>query len=535
MSKANTPKKFQYIGQRYKQGSSPLELISFCASAKDIHKWGGVPAKSDRFHGGFQRALSDRYKSIKKYFDDGQASPTSIVVAFREGALSVSPIGYPASWPDASKLNQHPEYVHISFESKELSPEEHTLDDLRKSVCAMLKPRLVKSVQTTGEETSEEAEEEGEENENNEEQVDVEQQPENVDEPAELDVGHSKLRQFYDFIASDERVTAWIEAEKASSIEKQKEKKSKKDNEFLDATPEEKLKSLLVSLLRPAMIVDGQHRVWGAYHSDKSPLYFNVCAIKDADWVEQVFQFVVLNKLAKPISPSFLTSILNTSLTNAEVQEIEKRLDNIGIRNTDRIIIKYLNLDDRSPFYGLISEPGEVTGIDNKGKMSDKGMIRLAKRWLNIRTNKKEIEMFQTALGAKNITEARGKWGKPEIWVPFFYAFWKAIKDKYEKDGMWEKKEGYHLLYIVTMHAMQDMFIEAKSKADIKFKNLQDFVEQVNNYFKDVSGTFFQGWEATGLQSGERHIWIKNAIEDLRSGTKLSTLQENSPLYKKTK
>ena len=80
-------KRYDYVGIRYTQGKGSQELVSFCASATDVRAWGGIPTKTERFHGGFQRALSDRYRKIIKFFDDGQTSPTGIVVAFREGAI----------------------------------------------------------------------------------------------------------------------------------------------------------------------------------------------------------------------------------------------------------------------------------------------------------------------------------------------------------------------------------------------------------------------------------------------------------------
>src|SRR5690606_18131371 len=138
------------------------------------------------------------------------------------------------------------------------------------------------------------------------------------------------------------------------------------------------------------------------------------------------------------------------------------RLDAIGVKNTERRIMKYLNHDERSPFYGMVAEAGEVAGVDNVGKLSDKGMIRLAKRWRQIRRPKLEISMFASAIGASNLTDARRRWREYETWFPFFYAFWEEIRAKYEKDGIWEKSEDYALLYIVTMHAMQDLFLDTK-------------------------------------------------------------------------
>jgi hypothetical protein len=505
-----------------------LELVTFCASADDIKRWGGVPAKTTAFHGGFQRALGNRYLKIQSFFNDGQASPTSIVVAFRQGALKVTSLGYPPGWVDPTSLTQRPEFCHLAFDVEYADLDSASLDELRSRVLAMLGARLIAPANEQESDSTDPEEEETEAV----DEIEATEEEISGDGEQELDVGQSKLRRFYDFISDEAAVASWLatESKKQDDVRK-KEKKTLADQEALRATPEEQLKYLLGSLLRPAMIVDGQHRVWGANASEEAPITFTVCAIKDADWIEQVFQFVVLNRLAKPISPGFLTSILNTSLTNAEVGQIEKRLDAIGIVNTDRVIMKFLNHDTRSPFHGLIAEPGEVAGVDNRGKLSDKGMIRLAKRWLNVRKSKKEVEMFQRAIGAKNLGAARKEWEKYEVWVPYFYTFWRAIKARYEKEGVWEKTEGTHLLYIVTMHAMQEMFLEKKAEADSKFVDLDDFKAQVEAYFADVPSGFFRGWKATGLQSGDGPEWIKKAIGRLRGGARLGTVVEESELF----
>jgi hypothetical protein len=523
-------KTFAYIAEKYTQGSSNIELFSFCAAATEIYQWGGVPAKTERFHGGFQRALSNRHRRIQKFFDDGQTSPTSIVVAFREGALNTNSLSYPNSWGKTPTPQHFPEFNFISFN---LEPFDETtpLPTLCNEVAKLLYPRLSDAGSESNTSDTYEMTEDG----NIDEADGTEgEMPESDDATEEIDVGHSKLRNFYDFIQNQNAVNNWLseENERYEAI-KQREPKTTKDKEYLEYTAEQKLKSVLISLLRPATIVDGQHRVWGAYHCDQPNIMFNVCAIKDANWIEQVFQFVVLNKLAKPISTGFLTGLLNTSLTNSEVKEIEVRLENIGIKNVDRKIIKYLNHDDRSPFMGMIAEAGEVAGSDNKGKLSDKGMIKLAKRWKGISQQKLEMLMFKKSLGTTNITKARETWQNYETWIPYFYEFWNRIKRRYDQDDIWVKEVKFHLLYIVTMHVMQDAFLTDQSKANKEFNDVAHFGDEVDKYFKDVPSTFFQSWETTGLQSGDGPRWIREAITSLREGTKLSKLRETSELFRK--
>ena len=509
---------FKYLAQKYNQGNSDLELFSFCAKSTEIKKWGGVPTKAAIFHGGFQRALSPRFKKIVKYFNDGQASPTSIVVAFRLSMLKVEILQYPDnSWPAKDTFTSLPEIAFVSFDVDE-TLDSAPIEILCQKVSDLLKPRLEKSsVSDKSSDDINEPELETDPIKKIEEDQSLGEE-DSDDNDEDFDVGHSKLKNFYAFINDPIKVNEFIN-------------KSLSDDENLKNT--EELKGMLISLLRPAMIVDGQHRIFGAYESEKaSEIIFTVNAIRDADWVEQVFQFVVLNKLAKPISPLFLTSLLNTSLTNDEVKNIEVRLINIGIKNTDRIIMKFLNHDENSPFYNQITEPGEMLGTNNHGRLPDKGMIALAKRWKAISGEKKEIQMFQKSIEAKNITQAKEKWKKYPLWLSYFYAFWDTLKIKYKAQSVWEKADGYFLLYMVTMTVMQDLFIVSKSKGDSRFDSIDDFKNQVNLFFEDVPAVFFQGWKRTGNQTDQGMKIIKAALESLRGGMRLKTIQEESELFK---
>jgi len=507
-------KKYSYIGQSYKQGDSDLELITFCAKARDILRWGGVPSKNERFHGGFQRALSPRYKKIIEFFKYGQASPGSVVVAFREGSLNVNELGMPGSWPQLNKLSVQPRFVHIEFSTENY--DDMSLEVLIEKVKNVLDSRLAHDKETL------ESPEDFEQAESDEtvEAIDAES-----DEEDDLDVGFSKLKSFYEFISSKEDVDAWIEREN-----KKINKNGSKQNDIQES-PEDRLRYTLMSLIKPAMIVDGQHRINGANVCDKQPIIFSVCAIKDATWVEQVFQFVVLNKMSKPISKDFLTELLNTSLTNDEIGDIDERLQTIGIHNSDRRIQAAINYDKDSPFYDMLAEANEFSGVDRSGKLSQQGMLKLAKRWRKIAKEKQEIDMFAKHLGVSSTSAAKNQWKDYDVWMKLFFAFWGQLKEQYKDTGVWEKKPKFHLLYIVTLQSLQDLFLESKSAADARFSDLDDFKQQVSDFFRPVPSGFFLNWKETGLQSGQGWSYIKDAVKLFKSGKTLSYVTKNSQLF----
>lgn len=524
--------KFSYVAQQYTQGEGSLRLLNFCADASDVLRWGGVPSKNERFHGGFQRALSARYRKIIEYFNAGQSSPGAIVVAFRPGVVGATKLGYPPAWPQEALLTKPPEFVHVEFSAEE--DDDLTTAQLIEKVKKILEGRPgFPAVESPDAQSEAEGEVGGGDDESS--TALSASEDDSDEEDSELDVGQSKLRAFYDFISNAAAVDAW-KSEQAKKIDAIKAKKtlSKAEREFVAFTPEERIRATLTSLTRPAMIVDGQHRVNGANESDKDGIVFTVCAIEDADWVEQVFQFVVLNRMAKPISRDFLTELLNTSLTNKEIDEIDKRLEIIGIRNADRRIHKYINHDPRSPFAGLIAEAGEVAGVDTSGKLSQQGMLALAKRWrsISLQGHTKEMNSFLRYLGVSGLTDARKEWADYEKWMALFFAFWDEVRKIYLPQQVWVKQEKYHLLYIVTLQALQELFIESKAAAKVKFESIEDFRGQVKDFFVDVPAAFFLNWSQTGLQSGTGWKDIKDAVQMFQNGSTLPNVQKESPLFK---
>lgn len=534
MSKTKT---YQYLGFSYTQGDSEQKLLSFCASAQQIKAWAGIPAKTARFHGGFQRALSQRYRKIISFFEKHDISPTSIIVAFHGATAQVTELGYPPGWVSEEDLTYQPQFAHISFDCDEFDVDDADVYALAERVALHLEPRLHSEPAEQASDVDENENATARDDDDDDEDEDDEGVDGDSSERDDLDIGESRLREFYDFVRQRDKIKSWLDEQQSKFDElKKKKKKKKKDRIFLKETPEQRLKSLLVSLLKPAMIVDGQHRVAGASQaSTVEDVVFSVCALQDANWVEQVFQFVVLNKLAKPISSDFLTGLLNTSLTNSEIKDIEPRLERIGIRNTDRIIMKHVNYDPESPFHDMVAPAGEVVGASKGGRLSGRGMIRIAKRWRSLgsltpKKRKKEFGMFARCLGGKTQKARANSWLEKE-WVNFFFAFWDVIRKKYEPEQIWVKAPNFHLLMIVTMYELQDYFIETKSDADAQFASLDDFREQVGRFFEDVPAAFFQNWARTGLQSGDGPEHIRSALVMFKKGSQLKQVHETNPLF----
>jgi hypothetical protein len=143
------------------------------------------------------------------------------------------------------------------------------------------------------------------------------------------------------------------------------------------------------------------------------------------------------------------------------------------------------------------------------------------------------MSCFLPYLGAANLTEGRKAWDNYERWMSLFFAFWAEVKALYEPQHMWVKQEKYHLLYIVTLQALQDHFLESKAAGRVKFSSLEDFRGQVRDFFASVPAAFFTNWTSTGLQSGSGWKDIKDAISMFQNGATLQKVQKESNLYQK--
>src|SRR5207249_1399093 len=89
----------------------------------------------------------------------------------------------------------------------------------------------------------------------------------------------------------------------------------------------EKFRTAIIDYVKPAMLIDGQHRIAAGAKFGAKGLPFMVCGLYDATWEEQVFQFTVVNIKPKKIPPSLITSIAALSLSKQEQINLGSRLN----------------------------------------------------------------------------------------------------------------------------------------------------------------------------------------------------------------
>jgi len=469
--------KYSYSGFCYEQRPSG-GLITFIAPVGEIKAWAGVPRKHFNYQHGFQRALVEkRVTELRDFYalDQQNLTPTSVVVAVRAGACTVVPV----SKKDQDGNETMPEGLcEITFELRELSQE---------STGALINSALEVIRQRVGVGAASEVDA------NLNAAVEVAIEAETADDVAEseanvstddVDLGEppaSHLLHFYTELLAIKQGKVQLH-------------------------DEEKLREVLYSLLKPAVIVDGQHRVYGAAAFTES-MRFAVNAIPDADWLEQVFQFVVINQKAKAIEPAFLHSIIATSLTDDEIGSLYKRLRKSGVDVEKAQFMNRINSDPDSPFKAMIDF--EIEGAP--GFLKFPGMSSLARDFRAIKKNYPGL-----------VTEG-ASWTNDSAWLPHFYAFWRGIKDYFEflDDRLWREpteNNPNNLLKIVTLQELQKMMLE--SWADSRVFKLSDPLVTYENskvFWNGFPSQFFSDeWKKKGLQTAVGRKYLAEAVQQTR-------------------
>lgn len=179
-------------------------------------------------------------------------------------------------------------------------------------------------------------------------------------------------------------------------------------------------KSAIVDYVKPAFIIDGQHRIAAAARIGINGLPFMICGLYDAPWEEQVFQFTVVNLRPKRIPPSLITSIAGLSLTRNEQDKVEQRLKQAGVEVVEVAIMSLVAYDDASPFAEKVDM--QVSGPKAREDKLGYGTVkRITKEWYNAnRTSLTQIA--KEAYEANSVSVGQGTGGKMRGFGSYFSA-----------------------------------------------------------------------------------------------------------------
>lgn len=465
-------KRYEYIAQLFEPRAGAGQVLLFVAPAADIRGWAGVPRKAFDYQHGFQRTLQpNRIREVAEFFreDPKNISPTSVVVGFT-GKVEIEPLdGIDNPYSTAVK-------VRVTLEDLESLP----IDELADRVLAHLRERLAQETVELIEGDLEAAVAQAvrlEEEDTIDETFGFESEDTGTTEVS----GQSYLGDFYARLLGYRRgQAAWPASHE--------------------------LREVLYSFLKPGIIVDGQHRIFGAAVADEK-LLLSVCAVPDASWAESVYQFVVINQKAKPIKPAFLSSIIATSLNTDEIASVYSRLETSKIDVGRAEIMERINTDAESPFKDMIDF--QVSG--SPGFLQFPGMSALARDFEAV------PRTFPVLLRDGSWSTANGSW------LDHFFAFWRGVRGYFEgRDArLWQRpseSNPNNLLKIVTLQEIQKLVLATWADSrDKKLDEPQRTHEWSVLYWEDFPSEFFTDeWRKKGLQTSVGRSLLREAIMETR-------------------
>lgn len=184
----------------------------------------------------------------------------------------------------------------------------------------------------------------------------------------------------------------------------------------IPATRRAAITNYVNSVSKPGLIIDGQHRVFGAKDVSDHAVTLPVVLLPELQVAEQVFHFYVLNNKAKPLSPVELRRTVSTSLTNREIDDLWVRFEGAGIDPEAARWTFKLNTDARSPFKDLID-----FGLGGQGFIKENVAYQVVSKFVKMprkyRALHKDVPAWNT--------------GNADDRLAHFYAFWTAIMQRY--------------------------------------------------------------------------------------------------------
>lgn len=234
--------------------------------------------------------------------------------------------------------------------------------------------------------------------------------------------------------------------------------------------PEDEVREMvtaLEALCRPALVVDGQHRLLGAAEADIDVL-LPVVAMPNSNWSEQIYQFIVINDKAQKVETSLLTDIFGSSLTQAEQNQIRDKLARSKIDVEARIAAVIANRDASSPFCGMVRLKLGNEGANQNAFITDTtirllidGTTRHARGW---RIDDELYEMLVKSNIPDRITWDSWTTG---AWRAYWFSFWGTVRDYYNEQArkekandLWTSNGITNLTKAVTLRILQKLFIE---------------------------------------------------------------------------
>lgn len=313
----------------------------------------------------------------------------------------------------------------------------------------------------------------------------------------------------------------------------------------------------LISLLLPVVLVDGQHRLLGALAAVDLEQQSEEGMAKQAEYVsaglspeqaadkfraevsrglpisllvtsspaEHVFQFVVVNQKATPMSPALLGTIVSTSLSQDELDTIARRLSDAGIKLESSRAVAFLSRSSDSPFYQLVS-----TGIsgDKPNALPWSVLLRIANMVRELEGGKSyhpphvdyvktwaKNYFSETGLVPEGLSdeERRTEWRKNDgPWRQLFVKLHCKIRDTFGDADDVDANNGWgstksNLFNMVSLTILTQDYFSFLREGTWTLANWQEVDESLDAWLEGLNrGYFNRNWRMGGTKKDQPAI-----------------------------
>lgn len=523
---------FDYSCVRVKQEKGSKDLVLFSASAIEIDDWVGIPQRLDlqgSETAGFQRTVSlSRETALRRFFaEDRNVIQNPLLCAIRQAPgieVSFLPMNgsddlgtLRVSFPDyeQSSLLDLITAARIYLEGRDSSLEQRAVPH-----------DLVAVLQERGNFTT------AEHDDNLVEPDDEYLDSDDLVEPAEEALfDESQISDFWDQLRAREELLVKLG----------------------DKAPNDSIlgfsRQMLVSYLRPVILVDGQHRLRGAVlaaedevdngEEAKNLILDGVPALQarrqlmaekarklpvsllmDESPAEHVFQYVLVNQKATPVPRALLGTIISTSLAASELESIADRLEAAKIELQGSRIISILSRAEDSPFFGLVAK-----GLDNEGvklqwsvlgSLADifrylqggryyHDTVDHAKTW---RTHNLETSSIVQDWKARDFPTPYDYWHDLNgPWLPVFKAFWTKTRDLLanpsnpDAPNFWGNPRGSNIFNKPSLHILTADFFSYLRERKARLDSAEQLPSLVDDWLEYANKNYFaRDWRLSNIK-----------------------------------
>ncbi|PSB54770.1 hypothetical protein C7B61_21975 [filamentous cyanobacterium CCP1] len=253
--------------------------------------------------------------------------------------------------------------------------------------------------------------------------------------------------------------------------------------------------------LRPAFIVDGQHRLYGISNFQDEDIPLLVVCLLDAALEEQAFQFIVINNKAVKVPTDNVKAII----ANLDEQRLQERLLKAGVKYGE-VSPVLRDIDDlpNSPFQNLLQWPRNT---------EENRLVPLTAVEQSLRYIRTIFPFFED--DDSSITE-------------FFCSVWQAVKDNYP--NLWGQPNKF--MTKVNINALNEFIVDRLQKAWefglVDIFSAEQVYTQVNSVINQVPSAFWeQEWSVRVQDNANIRKLIKDDLEKIVRNLRLREHWDN--------